>query len=313
MSSVGYKLVVAYEGTEFCGWQKQEPPAAEFERAERERRKDRKGLEDEGIKKRVLGRVVKEGVERVQLRTVQHVVERAVREVLREEIVLVGASRTDSGVHAYGQVAHFVSRPEVDKGVGWPGERGCDRLARAMNARLPRDVWVRSAEVVPPGFNVIGGAVEKEYTYTMACGETRPVFGRRYVWHTWDDLDAVKMNEAARVLVGEYDFAGFAQINHGRKTTVRSIFSCGVEELDAGDDVVGIGADKVKLVRMRVSGSGFLYHMVRIIAGTLMEVGQGKMTVDEVRGVLESADRFKNPGPTLPPGGLRLEWIRYGE
>ncbi len=312
MSSVGYKLVVAYEGTEFCGWQKQEPPAEEFERAEREKRKDRKGLEDQGIKKRVLGRVVKDGIERVQLRTVQHVLERAVREVMREEIVLVGASRTDSGVHAYGQVAHFVSRPEVDKGVGWPADRGGDRLARAINARLPRDVWVRSAEVVAPGFNVIGGAVEKEYTYTMACGETRPVFGRRYVWHTWDDLDAVKMNEAAQVLIGEYDFAGFAQINHGRKTTVRTIFSCSVEELDTGNDVVGVGGDKVKLVRMRVSGSGFLYHMVRILAGTLMEVGQGKMTVDEVRGVLESADRFQNPGPTLPPMGLRLEWIRYG-
>jgi len=311
VSSVGYKLVVAYEGTEFCGWQKQEPPAEEFERAEREKRKDRKGLEDQGIKKRVLGRVVNDGIERVQLRTVQHVLERAVRETLREDIVLVGASRTDSGVHAYGQVAHFVSRPEVDKGVGWPADRGGDRLARAVNARLPRDVWVRSAEVVPPGFNVIGGAAQKEYTYTMACGETRPVFGRRYVWHTWDDLDAAKMNEAAQVLVGEYDFAGFAQINHGRKTTVRTIFSCGVEELDAGSDVIGVGGDQVKLVRMRVSGSGFLYHMVRILAGTLMEVGQGKMTVDEVRGVLESADRFKNPGPTLPPMGLRLEWIRY--
>ena len=151
----------------------------------------------------------------------------------------------------------------------------------------------------------------RDSIYTMACGETRPVFGRRYIWHTWDDLDAVKMNEAAQVLVGEYDFAGFAQINHGRKTTVRTIFSCGVEELDAGSDVIGVGGDRVKLVRMRVSGSGFLYHMVRILAGTLMEVGQGKMTVDEVRGVLASADRFQNPGPTLPPMGLRLEWIRY--
>ena len=324
MSSVGYKLVVSYEGTEFCGWQKQEPPAEEFERSEREKRKDRKGLEDQGIKKRVLGRVEKDGVERVQLRTVQHVLERAVQEVLREEIALVGASRTDSGVHAYGQVAHFVSKPEVDKGVGWPADRGCDRLARAINARLPRDVWVRSAEVVPPGFNVIGGAVEKEYTYTMACGETRPVFGRRYVWHTWDDLDAVKMNEAAQALIGEHDFAGFAQINHGRKTTVRTIFRCSVEDLgkektpsvccaDTSPGSPGEAEDGIKYVRMRVSGSGFLYHMVRIIAGTLMEVGQGKMTVDEVRGVLESADRFKNPGPTLPPMGLRLEWIKYGD
>jgi len=336
MSGVGYRLVVAYEGTEFCGWQKQEPPAEEFLGVSR-------GSGGEiDTKGEVVGRVVKDGVERVQLRTVQHVLERAVREAVREEIVLTGASRTDSGVHAFGQVAFFVSRPDVDKGVGWPVERGVDRLVKAINGKLPRDVWVRSAEVVGEDFNVIGGAAEKEYTYTIACGESRPVFGRGYVWHTWHDLDAEKMNEAAQVLVGEHDFAGFAQINHGRKTTVRTIFSCSVEELgeektpqsktpsdleDSATSPVRTGeeqekitggtpvprGDGIRYVRVRVSGSGFLYHMVRIIAGTLMEVGQGKMTVDEVRGVLESADRFKNPGPTLPPMGLRLEWIRYGE
>ncbi len=344
MSRVRYKLVVAYDGTDFCGWQKQEPPAKE-------------GV---GVGE-VLGRIVKDGVERVQLRTVQHVLEQAVRQVVREEVVVNGASRTDSGVHAWGQVASFVSCPDVDKGVGWPGERGCDRLVRAVNSRLPRDVWVRSAEIVSEDFNVIGGAVEKEYTYTMACGEARPVFGRRYVWHTWYDLDVEKMNEAAKVLIGEHDFAGFAQVNHGRKTTVREIFSCSVVEVgkeektpsdledsatspgspgeeedgrntrlaedgqavapgpgegeDDGEKITGgtpvPRGDGIKYVRVRVSGSGFLYNMVRIVAGTLMEVGRGKMTVDEVRGVVENADRLLNRGPTLPPTGLRLEWIRY--
>ena len=299
MDRVGYRLVVAYEGTGFCGWQKQEPPASEFGDG---------GIE--GSKGEVVGRVIKDGVERVQLRTVQHVLERAVREALREEVVLGGASRTDSGVHAWGQVAFFVSEPDVEKGVGWPEDRGVDRLVKAVNARLPRDVWVRSAEVVGEDFNVIGGAASKEYTYTIACGEARPIFGRRYVWHTWYDLDVAKMNEAARVLIGEHDFAGFAQI-HGRKTTVRTIFDCSVEELDGGNDVIGIGGDGVKLVRVRVSGSGFLYNMVRIVAGTLMEVGRGKMSVEDVRAVVDGADRLKNRGPTLPPMGLRLEWIRY--
>jgi tRNA pseudouridine38-40 synthase len=298
---IGYRLVVAYDGTDYCGWQKQEPPADEFGDG---------GVE--GSKGEVVGRVVKDGVERVQLRTVQHVLERAVRDALREEVVLTGASRTDSGVHAWGQSAFFVSEPMGEKGVGWPADRGVEKLVKAVNGRLPRDVWVRSAEVVGEDFNAIGGATSKEYTYTMACGEARPIFGRRYVWHTWYDLDVAKMNEAAKVLIGEHDFAGFAQINHGRKTTVREIFDCSVEELDGGNDVVGIGGDGVKLVRVRVSGSGFLYNMVRIVAGTLVEVGRGKMSVDDVRRVVAEADRLSNRGMTLPPMGLRLEWIRYG-
>ena len=292
---------MAYDGTDFCGWQKQEPPADEFGDG---------GVE--GSKGEVVGRVVKDGVERVQLRTVQHVLERAVRDALREEVVLTGASRTDSGVHAWGQSAFFVSEPMGEKGVGWPADRGVEKLVKAVNGRLPRDVWVRSAEIVGEDFNVIGGATSKEYTYTIACGETRPIFGRRYVWHTWYDLDVAKMNEAAKVLIGEHDFAGFAQINHGRKTTVREIFDCSVEEIDGGNDVVGVGGDGVKLVRVRVSGSGFLYNMVRIVAGTLVEVGRGKMSVDDVRRVVAEADRLSNRGMTLPPMGLRLEWIRYG-
>ncbi len=297
MGGVRYKLTVAYDGTDFYGWQKQEPPV--------------EGGEVVVSDDKEIGRVMRDGVERAQLRTVQEVLERAVREVLREEVIVTGASRTDSGVHAWGQVASFVSEPDVSKGVGWPRERGCEPLVKAVNARLPRDVLVRSAEVVDEDFSPIGDARSKEYTYTIACGEARPVFGRRYVWHTWYELDVAKMNEAARVLIGEHDFAGFAQINHGRKTTVREIFDCSVEEVGGGADVLGVG-DGVKLVRVRVSGSGFLYNMVRIIAGTLMEVGRGKMSVEDVRGVVESADRLSNRGPTLPPMGLRLEWIRYG-
>jgi len=312
---VGYRLVVAYDGTDFCGWQKQEPPADEYLGPHPDPLPVGEGGKrgaGAGTKGEVVGRVVKDGVERVQLRTVQHVLERAVRDALREEVVLTGASRTDSGVHAWGQSAFFVSEPMGEKGVGWPADRGVEKLVKAVNGRLPRDVWVRSAEVVGEDFNVIGGATSKEYTYTIACGEARPIFGRRYVWHTWYDLDVAKMNEAAKVLIGEHDFAGFAQINHGRKTTVREIFDCSVEEIDGGNDVVGIGGDGVKLVRVRVSGSGFLYNMVRIVAGTLVEVGRGKMSVDDVRRVVAEADRLSNRGMTLPPMGLRLEWIRYG-
>jgi tRNA pseudouridine38-40 synthase len=270
-----YKLTVAYDGTDFHGWQKQEPP-------------------DPDAPKPASG----EEPVRIQMRTVQHVVEQAVREVIREPITLMGASRTDSGVHANGQVASFMSDPDPDRGVGWPAERGCDQLVRALNGRLPRDVLIRDASIVHDDFNPIGDAVEKEYRYTIVSGQTRPLWDRRYVFHTWYDLDPTKMQRACELIVGEHDFASFAQIAHGRKTTVRTIYECGVLTPEPGTTVI------------HVRGNGFLYNMVRIIAGTMMEVGRGKIEPASIPEILASTDR-KRAGPTLPPQGLRLEWIRY--
>lgn len=272
-----YKLTVAYDGTEFFGWQKQEPP-------------------DPDAPKPAPG----EEPKRLQLRTVQHVLEQTVRQVVREQVILTGASRTDSGVHANGQVASFTSDPDSSKGVGWPAERGTANLVKAINSKLPRDVLVHSAEIVEDDFNPIGGAVEKEYCYTMVSGAVRPLWDRRYVFHTWYDLDATRMQQAADLMVGEHDFACFAQINHGRKTTVRTIYKCKIETPEPGKFVI------------RVSGSGFLYNMVRIIGGTLMEVGRGKIEPEMVREMIASGDR-KLAGVTLPPMGLRLEWIKYEE
>lgn len=282
-----YKLTIAYDGTDYCGWQKQEPPDP-----------DNPG-------------------KRTTLPTVQGVVEDAARDVLREPgLVLTGASRTDSGVHALGQVAAFTSEPDASTGVGWPADRGTDRLIKALNSKLPRDVLVRSAELVDDDFEPIGGATSKEYTYTIVSGETRPLWDRRYVWHTWYDLDLARMREAAAHLVGEHDFAAFAQINHGRKTTVRTIFACDVEQAEPPHPGPlphrGEGArhaDEQRFV-VRVSGSGFLYNMVRIVAGTLMEVGRGKIEPGNIPAILASKDR-RQAGVTLPPTGLRLEWVRY--
>ncbi len=310
-----YRLTIAYDGTDFCGWQKQLPP-------------------DETAPPPGPG----EERARTELRTVQGVLERAVREAVREPVTVTGASRTDSGVHAWGQCASFLSVPDPDKGVGWPAERGLETLVRAINGKLPRDVLVRDAAVVPDAFDPISGAVEKEYTYTFAVGTDRPLWDRRFVFHTWHELDAARMAEAAAHLVGEHDFASFAQINHGRRTTVRRIFNCTVEDLsppvpDGGrcrSAAQAEGGSPSRLpnhadgmthaplfpgdfrrIRVRVSGSGFLYNMVRILAGTLMEVGRGKIDPNHIPAIIESKDRRANHGPTLPPQGLRLEWIRY--
>ncbi len=304
-----YKLTVAYDGTDFHGWQKQEPVAPDLSDPAAPKLPD-------------AHETLEHRPGRVALRTVQHVLEQAVRETIREPIILTGASRTDSGVHAMGQVAAFTSEPDADKGVGWPETRGCDSLVRALNARLPDDLLVRAAEVVGDAFNPIGDCVSKGYSYTLHLSQQRPLWDRRTVFHTWHELDLQRMRRAAKHLIGEHDFAALAAANHGRQTTVRTIFDCSVTELSPplppGGEGRGEGAPSssgvfpARRLRIDVSGNGFLYNMVRILAGTLQEVGRGRIDPNRIPAILESKDRT-GAGPTLPPEGLRLEWIRYGE
>lgn len=246
-----YRLVIAYDGTDFHGWQKQEPP------------------------------------DRPPLRTVAGVVEDALRRVLRARLELVGASRTDAGVHARGQVAH------VDAVLPLP----LCRLPAAVNSRLPDDVEVLGAESAPPGFDAIRSARSKQYRYRIFNTARRPLGKRHCVWHCWTPLDPAAMQAAAERLVGTHDFAGFAAAGHGRTTTVRTIHACGVWH-DAPE------------LHMVVEGDGFLYNMVRIIAGTLVEVGRGRFDPGVIDQVLLSGDR-RQAGPTLPARGLCLEWVKY--
>ncbi|MCW5764727.1 MAG: tRNA pseudouridine synthase A [Phycisphaeraceae bacterium] len=299
-----YRLTLAYDGTDFCGWQKQEPPI------------------EAGAHARAYGddtpRIDSARPDRVALRTVQGVVERAVRDVVRQDVELIGASRTDSGVHALGQVAAFTCGPGIDPailpeppGSGWPVERGADRLAAALNSRLPDDVLVRAAALAPDDFDPVGGARAKGYAYTFWVSPARPLWSRRRVHHLWHPrgLDADAMNAAAAVLVGEHDFAAFAAAGHGRLSTVRTVFECRVESsAPPADDAPG--GQPARLVTIRVSGNGFLWNMVRIIAGSLMQVGLGQRSADDLRRALESRDRAQ-AGPTAPARGLCLEWINY--
>jgi len=314
-----YKLTIAYDGTEFAGWQKQEPPVPSGEPEppppDHVRHPDPLAV----TRPELVDPTLEAPEGRVALRTVQAVVERAVREVVREPVSIRGASRTDSGVHAKGQVAAFSCsgrndegteaehhQAEVARGAGWPIERGVDRLVRALNGRLPEDVLVVDAEVVRDDFDPIGDCVSKGYAYRLHVSPTRPLWERRYVQQVWQPVDVERMNEAASRIVGEHDFAAFAAAGHGRSSTVRVVFACEVkrEAKKSADEWVGP-------VRIEVSGNGFLYNMVRIIAGTLVEVGRGKMSVDDVRRALENGDR-RLAGPTMPAQGLCLEWIEYG-
>jgi tRNA pseudouridine38-40 synthase len=307
-----YKLTIAYDGTDFCGWQKQEPLASSD--AATERRSDEAGGDEAGSlggREPILDlkheRYESDRPGRVALRTVQHVVERAVREVVREPIQLLGASRTDAGVHARGQIGAFTATDDPEKialGSGWPIERGVDRLVRAVNGKLPEDVLVVGGEVVPAEFDPISWCTAKGYSYLLHVGMVRPLFDRRYIQQIWEALDVARMQEAAAKLIGEHDFAAFAAAGHGRLSTVRTVFDCAVQELDP--------TPQGRRIRIDISGSGFLWNMVRIVAGTLVEVGKGKMTAADVAAALESKDR-RQAGPTLSPQGLCLEWVRYGD
>lgn len=280
-----YKLTIAYDGTDFCGWQKQEPTLEHSEKT--------------GSQKYVDPALVPGEEGRVALRTVQGIVERTVREIVREMVEVRGASRTDSGVHARGQVAAFTCSGEENGPTGWPASRGGEALMRALNGKLPDDVVVRGAELVDSEFDPIGDCTSKGYSYSIHNARTRELFDRRFVHHVWDALDVEAMQRAATVLVGEHDFAGFAAAGHGRQTTVRAIHRL---------EVLKVREDRV---RIEIEGNGFLWNMVRIIAGTLVEIGRGMKKAEDMPAILESRDRAR-AGPTLPPTGLCLEWVRYG-
>ncbi len=307
-----FRLLIAYDGTDFCGWQKQEPPLPHVEASGGLTRAMEVG-QAAGLEAGRKGRAA--------LRTVQAVLEKALREVVREPVLTQGASRTDAGVHARGQVAVFdspaeprpsgsgeppptsepterVETPAQRRSIGWPIERGLDTLKRATNARLPEDVLIRAIDVVPDDFNPIGGAISKGYSYTLHVSSDRPLWDRRYVHHVWTPLDVNRMADAAARLIGEHDFAAFAAAGHGRLSTVRTIHDCRVMR------------ESHDRIRIDVAGNGFLWNMVRILAGTLAEVGRGKIDPADISAIIESKDR-RRAGPTLPASGLCLEWIRY--
>lgn len=312
-----YALTIAYEGTGFCGWQRQLPHEDSVAGAPL--------LASEPVPEPLAPEAVDVADDRprVELRTVQGVVERAVRGVVREPVSVVGASRTDSGVHARGQVVAFSCSDTGGRTGGWPAERGPIPLMRAINSRLPEDVLVLDARLVDADFDPIFGAERKAYSYTIWNAQSRSLWERRTALHIYDVLDVDAMHAAAQRLVGEHDFAGFAAAGHGRKTTVRTVFSCGVrvieergrltEELHAERGGTQIAQSQVavgKRIVIDICGSGFLWNMVRIIGGTLVEVGRGRMDTSRIDEALRTGDR-RLAGPTLPPHGLCLEWIRY--
>jgi len=222
-------------------------------------------------------------------RTVQGEVARAVQRVTGERVVVHGASRTDAGVHAEGQVAHLRTRTRI----------GCDRLVHALNAHLPPDVVVLRIDEVPEGFHAQYHATGKTYRYRLLERPVRSALRRNRAYLVRTPLDLERMRASAARLTGLRDFRAFCTEARTRGRTERRIDRLDVRR--EGDEMV-----------IEVSGSGFLYNMVRTIVGTLIWAGIGKLSPDDVSAILESKDR-RRAGPVVPPQGLTLVEVRYGD
>ncbi len=224
--------------------------------------------------------------------TIEGVLNRCISGLTGEAVEVTGASRTDSGVHALGNVAVFDTESLI------PAEK----FSYALNQRLPEDIRIQGSEEVPVTFHPRHCASRKTYEYRIYNAPFPLPVKRLYAHFTYVPLDIDLMGQAAAYLVGEHDFKSFCSTDTQAQTTVRQIDSVEVrEELQAGREIV-----------IRVAGRGFLYNMVRIIAGTLMEVGRGKLPPESVKDILDARDRQK-AGPTAPACGLTLVGYEFLE
>lgn len=240
------KMIVAYDGTNYCGWQ----------------------IQNNGL-------------------TIEEVLNKTLTELLKEKITVTGASRTDSGVHAEGNVAVFETENRMP----------ADKICFALNQRLPDDIRILQSEEVAPDYHPRKQNCVKTYEYKIMNRKIEIPTLRLYTHFCYYPLDVDKMREAGAYLVGEHDFKSFCTARGQAEETVRTIYSLDIEK--TGD-----------LITIRIKGSGFLYNMVRIIAGTLMKVGMGVYPPSHVEEIIDARDR-NAAGPKAAAKGLTLVSLDY--
>ncbi len=219
--------------------------------------------------------------------TIEGVLRKELSSLLKENINLIGASRTDAGVHARGNVYVFDTESRIPP----------EKFTFALNARLPEDIRVQRSYEVPMDFHPRHQDTVKTYEYQILNRKLPLPEYRLYAHFTYETLDVEKMQKACEYFIGEHDFASFCAAGSQVESTVRTIYDLKAEK--AGE-----------LLTITVTGNGFLYNMVRIIAGTLMKVGSGQIAPEEITGIIEAKDR-KYAGPTAPARGLTLVEIHY--
>ncbi|QIL45925.1 tRNA pseudouridine(38-40) synthase TruA [Vagococcus coleopterorum] len=243
-----YKAVIAYDGTNYCGFQTQEN-----------------------------GKTVQSELEKTLTKFNNGI-----------HVPIQGSGRTDSGVHAEGQVIHF----------DMPNERDEEKLRHAFDTQSPADIAVKSVEMVDDEFHARYLAKGKTYHFYVDTKRPRSPFTRYYAAFFPYDLDIKKMQEAAKLLLGTHDFSGFCATGTEIEDKVRTVYQADVEEIEPGR------------LRFSFSGNGFLYKMVRIMVGTLLKIGNDRMEVENISKILETKDR-NLAGPTAHPEGLYLMEVRY--
>lgn len=242
------RLVVAYDGTNYSGWQMQNNAV-----------------------------------------TIEGELRKGLRNLLGEEIELIGASRTDAGVHAMGNLAVFDTESQIPE----------DKFAIALNHFLPEDIRVQCSDEVSLEYHPRYQKTEKTYEYTVLNTKIALPAWRLYSYHVYQNLNVGEIKKAAQILEGEHDFSAFCSAGSQVKSKVRTIYEVSIHE----EPIVAENGGKI--IRFRVRGNGFLYNMVRIVVGTLLEVGMERRTVESVREALVTGKRQK-AGPTAPPQGLVL-------
>lgn len=224
---------------------------------------------------------------RTGLRTVQEELEKAIYTLTGEKVNVYGSGRTDAGVHAQGQVINFMSNTRIPE----------EKIAFAINSVLPRDIVVWQAQDVPSDFHARFSVKKKTYCYSIYNAKHFSPFWRHYAYHVPVELDIDKMSQGANRFIGEHDFSAYCAKNTAVVDHVRTIYDFRIEKDDA-------------LLKFIVTGNGFLYNMVRIMAGTLLEVGENKRSSEDISILFESKER-KDAGMTLPPQGLCLWSVEY--
>lgn len=241
------KMVIAYDGTNYHGFQRQKNALA-----------------------------------------IQEVLEDTMSSIFGHTVKLIGSGRTDTGVHARGQVVNFETTAKIPTG----------KMPIAVNSRLPRDIAVLSAEEVSVDFHARYSAEEKTYAYQLLVSDCPDPFTAPYVWQVKKSLKLDLMRDALQVIVGTHDFSSFEASGSAVRDPVRTIYEATLTE------------EEQRRVTIRFRGNGFLYHMVRNLVGTLVDVGLGRTSVADFSAILEARDR-RCAGVTAPPQGLFLENVRY--
>lgn len=219
--------------------------------------------------------------------TIQGKLNEIISKLLEEDVEIIGSGRTDAGVHAYGQVANFKTKSTID----------LKTLLKNCNKTLSNDISIKEMAEADERFHARYNAVSKKYIYRIWNHEQANVFERKYSAHHPGKLDIAQMKEAAELLVGEHDFKAFSSDKRNKKSTMKKIYTLEITKAD-------------NMIQIECHGNSFLYNMVRIIAGTLIEVGSGKRKVQSIKEILESKDR-QTAGFTALPNGLFLQEVCY--